>query len=74
MQALQGQLDAGVDPLTAIKTCDLYSDPQQVWVDSKPYIEAKRNALTSEKRVSSVDNDHGQSLHNDEKNNLLRGN
>ncbi len=43
VQALQGQLDAGIAPLTAIKTCDLYSDPQQVWVDSKPYIEGKRS-------------------------------
>lgn len=42
VQALQGQLDAGIDPLTAIKTCDLYSDPQQVWCDSKKYIEEKR--------------------------------
>ena len=50
VQALQGQLDAGIDPLTAIKTCDLYSDPQQVWVDSKPYIEEKRKALTNDKR------------------------
>lgn len=41
VQALQGQLDAGIDPLTAIKTCDLYSDPQQVWVDSKGRIEGK---------------------------------
>ena len=46
VQALQGQLDAGIDPLTAIKTCDLYSDPQQVWVDSKPYIEEKRRVTT----------------------------
>lgn len=43
VQALQGQLDAGIDPLTAIKTCDLYSDPQQVFVDSKKYIEEKRS-------------------------------
>lgn len=50
VQALQGQLDAGIDPLTAIKTCDLYSDPQQVWVDSKPYIEEKRRAVTNDKR------------------------
>ncbi len=42
VQALQGQLDAGIDPLTAIKTCDLYSDPQQVFVDSKKCIEEKR--------------------------------
>lgn len=42
VQALQGQIDAGIDPLTAIKTCDLYSDPQQVYVDSKEYIAQKR--------------------------------
>ena len=46
VQALQGQLDAGIDPLTAIKTCDIYADPQQVWVDSKPYIEEKRKQET----------------------------
>lgn len=51
VQALQGQLDAGVDPLTAIKTCDLYSDPQQVWVDSKKYIEDKRKAVVNDRSV-----------------------
>lgn len=43
VQALREQIETGIDPLTAIKTCDLYSDPQQVWVDSKPYIENKKN-------------------------------
>ena len=51
VQALQGQLDAGIDPLTAIKTCDLYSDPQQVWCDSKKYIEDKRGATVSDETV-----------------------
>lgn len=41
VQALQGLLDAGIEPLTAIKTSSLFSDPQQVWVDSKPYMEVK---------------------------------
>lgn len=50
VQALQGQLDAGIDPLTAIKTCDLYSDPQAVWCDSKPYIEKKRKLATDVER------------------------
>lgn len=54
VQALQGQLDAGVDPLTAIKTCDLYSDPQQVFVDSKKYIEEKRKALTDGDKRNNV--------------------
>lgn len=67
VQALQGQLDAGINPLTAIKTCDLYSDPQQVWVDSKPYIEEKRKALTNDERnnvdkgVAERNNDNGVS-------------
>lgn len=60
VQALQGQLDAGIDPLTAIKTCDLYSDPQQVWVDSKPYIEEKRKAITNDKRDNAIDGVEGQ--------------
>ena len=52
VQALQGLLDAGIEPLTAIKTVGLFNDPQQVWVDSKPYMEAKtddqrRNAAQS---------------------------
>ena len=50
VQALQGLLDAGVEPLTAIKTSSLFSDPQQVWVDSQPYIEEKRKVKTDDKR------------------------
>lgn len=54
-QALQQQLDAGIDPLTAIKTCDLYSDPQQVWVDSKPYIEEKRQSnISHQENISNA--------------------
>ena len=63
-QALQLQIDAGIAPLTAIKTCDLYSDPQQVWVDSKPYIEANRKVKTDDQRRSSVDgNERGGTEH-----------
>lgn len=74
VQALQGQLDAGIDPLTAIKTCDLYSDPQQVFVDSKKYIEEKRRAGNVEQNGSTENPDNGadgkpgvfdgQSVHN----------
>lgn len=58
-QALQQQLDAGIDPLTAIKTCDLYSDPQQVWVDSKEYIEEKRKVSNNDQRTGAVDGSDG---------------
>ena len=43
VQALQGLLDAGIEPLTAIKTSSLFSDPQTVYCDSKPYMEEKKN-------------------------------
>ena len=42
VQALHQLIETGVDPLTAFKTVDLFSDPQQVFVDSKKYIEEKR--------------------------------
>lgn len=57
VQALQGQLDAGIEPLTAIKTSSLYSDPQQVWVDSKPYIEEKRKVKTDDQRGNAASGD-----------------
>ena len=37
-QGLMNQLQAGIHPLVAITTCGLYSDPQGVWNDSKPYM------------------------------------
>jgi SPP1 family phage portal protein len=37
-QGLRNQLDAGIHPLIAITNCGLYSDPQKVWEDSKPYL------------------------------------
>ena len=37
-QGLMNQLQAGIHPLVAITNCGLYSDPQSVWNDSKPYL------------------------------------
>ncbi len=37
-QGLANQLQAGIHPLVAITTCGLYSDPQSVYNDSKPYL------------------------------------
>ena len=37
-QGLMNQLQAGIHPLIAITHCGLYSDPQSVWNDSKPYM------------------------------------
>lgn len=37
-QGLMNQLQAGIHPLVAITNCGLYSDPQTVYNDSKPYL------------------------------------
>ena len=37
-QGLSNMLQAGVHPLVAITHCGLFSDPQGVWNDSKPYM------------------------------------
>ena len=38
-QGLQNQLEAGIHPRIAIENCGLYSDPQQVYVESVEYLE-----------------------------------
>ncbi len=38
-QGLMNQLTAGIHPLIAITNCGLYSDPQSVWNDSRPYMQ-----------------------------------
>jgi hypothetical protein len=38
-QGLQNQLEAGIHPRIAIANCGLYSDPEQVYTDSIPYLE-----------------------------------
>lgn len=38
-QGLQNQLEAGIHPRIAIEACGLYSDPQQVYIESTEYLE-----------------------------------
>jgi hypothetical protein len=40
-QALLQQQQAGVHPLIALKTCELYPDPEDVYLKSKETMEAK---------------------------------
>lgn len=40
-QALTYLLEKGIHPKIAIKTCDLWGDPEKVYVQSKEYLEAK---------------------------------
>lgn len=39
-QALIYLLEKGIHPKIAIKTCDLWGDPEKVYVQSKPYLDA----------------------------------
>ena len=56
-QGLMNQLQAGIHPLVAITNCGLYSDPQSVWNDSKPYLgkwlyDAEEDEVNDEDTVS----------------------
>ena len=56
-QGLMNQLQAGIHPLIAITNCGLYSDPQSVWNDSKPYLgkwlyDAQEDDVNGEDTVS----------------------
>ena len=56
-QGLMNQLQAGIHPLIAITNCGLYSDPQSVWNDSKPYLgkwlyDAEEEEVNDEDTVS----------------------
>ena len=37
-QGLQNMLEAGIHPRIALSTCELFSDPEQVFSDSEPYL------------------------------------
>jgi SPP1 family phage portal protein len=57
-QGLMNQLQAGIHPLIAISNCDLYSDPQSVWNDSKAYMgkwlyDAEEDDIDAEETVSN---------------------
>ncbi len=43
-QGLQNQLEAGIHPQIAIAHCGLYSDPEQVYLDSREYLEKWKTA------------------------------
>ena len=45
-QGLQNTLEAGIHPKIAISTVGLFSDPEQVYLDSREYLEKWKNADT----------------------------
>lgn len=69
-QGLMNQLQAGIHPLIAITNCGLYSDPQGVWNDSKPYMgkwlyDAEEDDVNVEDTVSNVGRSGGEDNHED---------
>lgn len=69
-QGLMNQLQAGIHPLIAITNCGLYSDPQSVWNDSKPYLgkwlyDAEEDDVNAEDTVSEGGRSGGEDNHKD---------
>ena len=70
-QGLMNQLQAGIHPLIAITHCGLYSDPQSVWNDSKPYLgkwlyDAQEDDLDGEETVQTSGRSGGEDNLEDE--------
>lgn len=53
-QALIYLLEKGIHPKIAIKTCDLWGDPEKVYVQSKEYLDAKYKTDSELKEESEV--------------------
>lgn len=53
-QGLQNQLEAGIHPRIAIANCGLYSDPEQVFLDSAEYL--KKWEVTEEQSAANAVN------------------
>lgn len=58
-QGLQNQLEAGIHPRIAIENCGLYSDPQQVYVESVEYLEKWKNQSEQDKAAVMNNADSG---------------
>lgn len=55
-QALQNMLEAGVAPRIAISHCNMFSDPEQVYMDSLPYLRKWELAAESEPQETPANN------------------
>lgn len=45
----------GIDPKVAIKVCNLFSDPEEVYIQSKPYLDAKYQTANDIKKDGEID-------------------
>lgn len=55
-QGLQNQLEAGIHPRIAIANCGLYSDPEQVYVDSTEYLQKWIASGEQDKAAANMSN------------------
>lgn len=53
-QGLQNQLEAGIHPRIAIANCGLYSDPEQVFLDSAEYLQKWLTTGEQDKSAANV--------------------
>ena len=70
-QALTYLLDKGINPKIAIKTCDLWGDPEKVYMQSKEYLEAKYK--TAKELQNEQDKIFAQNLKLSENNKTTEG-
>lgn len=54
-QVFQMLVQGGIDPKVAIKVCSLFSDPEEVYLQSKPYLDVKY-PTTKDAHVDATDN------------------
>ena len=54
-QVFQMLVQGGIDPKVAIKVCSLFSDPEEVYLQSKPYLDVKY-PTTKDAQVDTTDN------------------
>ena len=54
-QVFQMLVQGGIDPKVAIKVCSLFSDPEEVYLQSKPYLHVKY-PTTKDAQVDATDN------------------
>jgi len=53
-------LEKGIHPKIAIKTCDLWGDPEKVYVVSKDYLDAKYK--TASEMLAEAEAEHARRL------------
>lgn len=59
-QALMYLLEKGISPKIAIQTCDLWGDPEKVYVESKPYLDALYK--TALEKQAELEEEHQRSM------------